>query len=438
MKSPISKLFCIPLLPLFLFICSPQFVVSQQTTTPDEAAVLERAQELRGTVQRNAAGRILGLDITSAELTLADMQLIARLPDIETIRLVGPAVNDAYVETLRGLTTLHTVDIQNSSITDRSLVILAELPNIHTLRLRRNLNFTDRAITLFAEFPNLRELRILYNAFTPMALFDLGNLTTVRVLDLRALPITDSTLMFIGDLENLEELRVRSSSVTNNGVAHLKNCTNLRVLEFQDADVSTGLAEILKDFENLRFLRIFRCAPFGPDAITELGMLTQLDTLELRGLACSPEALRALKPLANLRSVEFSELGNVDSAVLLEVLQAFPDLHTIRLFGIPADDTIAAHIATRTGMRRVLLPATAITDAGLEPLTTMEGLIALDIHANRIHITPQGAMVLSKFRDLRQLTIPETIDSPAFRAAMRENSPRIVITINSYAHVTGE
>gem|GEM_PF-2710862 len=400
--------------------------------TPEETAVRERVQQLGGTIRKNTAGRIVGVVVERNELTVADMQLIGKLTDLESIRLFGPAVSDAYVEALSGLTKLKSVDIENSTITDRSLEILKTLPEIETLALRRNLGFSDRAVALFAEFPSLQVLRILYNGFTPMALYDLELLTSIRVLDLRGLPVGDDTLIFLSGLENLEELRIRSDSVTNDGLEQLKGCTKLRILELQDSAITAGSGAIFKEMENLRFLRIFRCPGFGSEAIAELGVLTQLETLELRDQSCSNEALQALKPLVNLSSVEFSELRGVDTATILEVLQSYPKLHTVRIFAIPIDDTIPEYLATLPAMRRVLLPATAITDKGLEALTALERLETLDIHGNKQLITLEGAKVLGKLNDLRRLIIPETLDDPALRAIILENSPRCVFTVNTY------
>ena len=403
--------------------------------TPEEEAVRVRVQALGGSIRKNAGGNIDRIIVEREGLTLEDMQKIGKLTHLEWIRIVGPAINDSYVEALSGSATLKIVDIENSSITDKSLEILKQLPLIETLALRRNLQLTDRAVKLFAEFKNLKTLQILYNGFSAMSLYDLDKIKSVRVLDLRALPVGDDTLMCIADLENLEEIRIRSGSVTNEGVAELKKCKNLRIIELQDAGVSAGLAEALKDMENLRYLRIFRCANFSAQGISELGVLSQLETLELRDLSCSKEALLALKPLDKLKVVEFSELGNVDSPTVIEVLKSYPKLENIRIFAIPVDDTVAEYLATLPALRYVSLPATAITDKGLDALTVMT-LTLLDIHGNKIRITPEGAKVLGKFRDLRRLIIPETLDTPVIREELKKNSPRVVVTVNTYSQET--
>ena len=398
--------------------------------TPEETAVRERVQQLGGTIQKNPAGRIIRIIIESNELTVEDVQKIGKLTDLESIRLQGPVVNDEYVEALSGLTKLKSVDIENSSITDRSLEILKTLPDITTLALRRNVGFTDRAVKLFAEFPKLTVLRILYNGFSPMALYDLEALSSVRVLDLRGLPVGDDTLLFLANLEHLEDLYIRGT-VTNTGLVELKKCKKLKTLELQDADISPGCGEIFKEMESLRYLRVFRCDGLGARGISELGVVTQLDRLELRAMSCSNEALLALKPLVNLKIVEFSELSGVDSATIIEVLQSYPKLENIRIFAIPVDDTVPVFLATLPGLTSVSLPATAITDKGLDALTALN-LTLLDIHGNKERITLEGAKVLSKFVDLRRLIIPETLNDPALREEILKNSPRCVFTVNTY------
>ena len=389
-------------------------------------------EQLGGTCRKNSGGRIIGIVIESNDLTVGDMQLIGKLTDLESIRITGPSVNDGYVEAMSGLTKLKSVDIYNSTITDKSLEVLKTLPDISTLLLQRNLGLTDQAVALFAEFPKLQTLKILYNGFSPTSLFGLQKLTSIRVLDLRGLPIGNDTLMFIAKLENLEEIRIRSGTVTNLGIAQLKKCKKLKIVELQDTDISAGCVEHFREMEDLRYLRIFRCSQFGAEAIGELGVLTNLETLELRDMNCSNEALKALKPLTELKTVEFSELKGVDAATAIDVLQAYPKLESIRMFAMPVDDSMAKFLAAIPGLKHVYLPATQISDEGLDALTALD-LMSLDIHGNKEHITLEGARVLSKFKNLRRLILPETLDDPALKMEILKSSPRCNLTIRSYS-----
>jgi len=397
--------------------------------TPEETAVRERVVALGGSIRKNAEGRIDRVIIgNTSNLTLADAQAIGKLTSIAWIRLVGPTITDEYVEALSGLTNLKIVDFENSNITDRSLEILKACPEIHTLDLRRNLGLTDNAIKLFAEFPKLQTLNILYNGFTESSLYDLDQLQSVRILDLRALPVTDGVLMFIADMENLEEIYIRSNSVTNAGIAELVNCPKLRAIELQDSSIGVGSGAIFAEMKSLRFLRIFRGGQFGAEAVAELGVLTDLERLELRELGCSNEALLALKPLTQLKIVEFSELPNVDAATVIDVLKSYPKLESISIFSIPADDTVASFLATVPTLRSITLRETAITDAGLDALTALADLTFLDIRGNQERLTAQGMLVLGKFKNLQRLIFPATLDNPALRSAILENSPRCVFS----------
>jgi len=401
--------------------------------TPEEKAVRERVTQLGGTCTNNREGKIIGVRIENNELSLADVQMIAKLTDLESIRMTGPSVTDEYVEAISGLTKLKSVDIENSNITDKSLEILKTLPEIETLSLRRNVEFTDQAIALFAEFPNLKTLNILYNGFSPASLFGLGKLTSVQSLDLRALQVGDDTLLFIAKLENLEEIHIRSTLVTNAGIAFLKRCKNLKIVELQDTEISRGCTEHFKEMGNLRSLRIFRAKEFGAEAILELGVLTNLETLELRGMNCSNEALKALKSLTALKTLELSELTDVDEETVIDVLKTFPKLENIRMFAMPVGDATAAYLATVPTLKSIGIPATAITDKGLESLTAIQGLTSLDIHGNKELITLEGARILARFKNLRRLIIPETLDDNALKSEILKSSPRCVITPRTYS-----
>ena len=428
---------CVVLLSLvFLAVCQGQTPVVP-AETPEETAVRERVALLGGSIRKNAEGRIDRVIVeNTTNLTLADMRAIGKISSLEWIRIVGPSITDEYVETLNDLMNLKRVDIENSNITDKSLEMLKTRTEIHTLELRRNLGLTDQSIKLFAEFPKLETLKILYNGFSPVSLFGLGKLKSVRVLDLRALQVGNDTLLFIASLEKLEEIRIRSGSVTNVGIEQLAKCPNLKIIELQDTSVGAGSGEIFKNMKSLRSLRIFRGSEFKADAVAELGVLTDLETLELRGIGCSNEALRALKPLSQLKIVEFSELPGVDSATIIDVLKSYPKLESINIFAIPIDDTVASFLATIPALRSVSLPATAITDSGLDALTALTDLTLLDIFGNKERITVQGAGVLSKFKNLRRLIIPETLDDPALKSEILKSSPRCVITVKTYSQET--
>jgi Leucine-rich repeat (LRR) protein len=402
--------------------------------TPEEKVVRERTAQLGGSIQKNTDGRITRVIIENDNLKLEDAQAIGKLTSLEWIRLAAPSVDDDYVEALSGLVNLKIVDIENSNITDKSLEMLKALPEIHTLGLRRNEKLSDNAIKLFVDFPKLHTLRILYNGFSSASLFDLGNLKAIKILDLRALPVDDTALMFIGDLETLEEIHIRSGSVTNTGLKELARCPKLKILELQDTSVSAGSAEIFKEMKSLRSLRIFRAEKFGAEATAELGILTDLETLELRGVGGSNEALLALKPLVQLKTVEFSELPNVDSATVIDVLKCYPKLDRINIFGIPVDDTVASFLATVPTLRSVSLPATAITDKRLDALTALTELTLLDIHGNKERITLEGARVISKFSNLRRLIIPETLKE--LETEIPKVLPRCTVSIKTYSHET--
>ena len=404
--------------------------------TPEEQVVRERAAVLGGSIRKNAEGRIDRVIIANNDLTLADAKAIGKLTSLEWIRMAGPSITDEYVEALSDLPNLKIVDISNSIITDKSLEMLKTRTGIHTLELQRNLQLSDNAIKLFAEFPNLQTLKILYNGFSSASLYNLDSLKSVRILDLRGLPVGDDTLMFLADLENLEEIRIRSISVSNEGLAELAKSPKLKTIELQDTSISPGSAESFKEMKSLRSLRIFRGSKFTAEAVEELGILTNLTTLELREVGCNNEALLALKPLTQLKIVEFSEL-TVDSATMVEVLKSYPKLESIRIFAIPVDDTVASLLATVPTLKSVSLPATAITDKGLEALSVLSDLTLLDIHGNEARLTVQGsASALGNFKNLRRIIMPGTLNTPAVRSAILEGSPRCQIDTKVYSQGT--
>ena len=102
------------------------------------------------------------------------------------------------------------------------------------------------------------------------------------------------------------------------------------------------------------------------------------------------------------------------------------------MFAMAVDDSVAEFLATVPSVKSIALPATAITDKGLAALTALD-LTTLDIHGNKELITLPGAQVLSRFKNLRRLILPETLDDPALKSEILKSSPRCNITIRAYS-----
>jgi hypothetical protein len=100
------------------------------------------------------------VDIRSRSVTDEGAEVLANLPNLETIWLRSPDITDRTVERLvlynRKLTT---VFLHNTSITDRSVQALASLPNLKTLVVRRT-NVTGECIASICQIRGLVQLDI--------------------------------------------------------------------------------------------------------------------------------------------------------------------------------------------------------------------------------------------------------------------------------------
>lgn len=414
--------------------------IKQLPETEDEKAAREIVEYYEGSITKSPEGRIIGirLDYTDG-LELEEVEAFAKLSDLESIYLEGVSINDKHIAALSGLKKLNSVSIVNSErVTIESIKSLKELPELKSLLLRRNDGLKDDSLVLLKSFPKLEKLHILNAYFSEIALeINLGGFTKLKSLDVRNLPVNDNILKTFDKMQNLEELLIKSK-VGDAGIEALVKCGKLNRLVLTDTLITPAAVNSLKKMKNLKRLNIFRADRLKEEGVASLGQLTQLETLELRNMVSSNEAIGKLKTLKSLKLIELSEM-NIEPAAIIDLLKALPKLERVMIFAVPlVDDSIPKYLASVPGIRQIRLKSTNISDEGLMALTALKKLNRLDIVDNKIKITPQGAeAAFAKMTSLNELFIPETIDTEAVRAAIEKASPGCFVKVDTYSQETG-
>lgn len=324
----------------------------------DDAAT--HVQRLGGTVEVNAAGDIVAVDLS------------------------GSWANDGDLRWLDAIDTLQRINLSRTRITGKALEPLRALTEVRELRLQ------------FAEF---------------LTATDIGHVVTwsqLRHLDLRGTRVDSGVFERLVPLSSLESLDISSTEVDDEGFEELAALPLLTTLRC-GANRLSGLAlTVLKTVPNLVHLDVggyqrvdsgLWGLPLTEQNLERLGDLTQLETLSLRGAKLTDRGsdrpgsdlaiktdivgLDALAPLVNLRSLDLGDLP-ISSADLgwLPQLTQLEQLDVDGAFEI--NDAAAAALSGLSHLKRLNLAGSTISDAGLAQLAQLESLKQLTVGGTQV------------------------------------------------------
>ena len=200
-------------------------------------------------------------------------------------------------------------------------------PELGNLTSLRELNLPWNSLTgpvppELGNLTSLENLSLQRNRLTGPIPPELGNLTSLRTLNLGQTDLTGPIPPEFGNLTNLEELRLEETDLTGPIPPELGNLTSLRELNLLDNDLTGPIPPELGNLTRLERLWLERNALTGP-VPPELGNLTRLERLWLERNDLTgpiPPELGNLTRLEELRLEENAltgpvppELGNLTS-----------------------------------------------------------------------------------------------------------------------------
>jgi hypothetical protein len=344
-------------------------------------AAAARVAELGGQVTRAADGRLAGIAIADGSgLTLADMQLFAGLPGLESLSLLNcRALDDTFVEALGPARGLRELALTNSAVTDAGVAALAAaFPDLVELDLSSNTNLTGAAMRSIASLDHLERLSLVQNRFNDLHTRRLKTLEHLAVLDLRGnMEAGDMTLGTAGGLPKLRALKHRSTIVTDDGIERLAASGSLAALLMQDFAISDAAGRHLAGCRSLASLEVFRCQGFGTPGVLALAGLP-LERLTLRDLPqVGDDALAVVAQLPKLRRLTLHELASVGDEGLAR-LAAAGGLQVLDLWAMPlVSDASARVIAGLPALEELSVRETAMTAAALDAIMANERITSL-------------------------------------------------------------
>jgi internalin A len=278
-------------------------------------------ETLGGSVTRDAAGRITGVDLRATWVTDTDLRKLSRYP---------------------GLTYL---DLSLTHITDQGMQEIKNLTGVVELNL------------CFAEY------------VTDEGLAAIKGWKKLRRLNLRGTKISDTTLEHISGLTTLESLNASSAMVTDVGLERLSSLTNLRELSIGGNELGDAGLQALRQLPGLTYLDL--SGRQGTDSnvwtisMSEKGLDALLTLRELRELRFGCTSLGV-----GVEGTRFATVSAMNvTEEWLEQLKALPKLERLKLQGCDrVGDNAASLLARFPMLMDIDLKGTSVTEKGVAVL----------------------------------------------------------------------
>lgn len=153
-----------------------------------------------------------------------DFLPLAGVP-LNDVRLEGCRyVGDACAASLAGFPTLRKVEIHMTGVTDAGVKALSALP-LETLWLGPRI--TDDGMRFIGDIPTLRHLDLCAHMITDEGAAALAKLREIETLWLTRCSIGDASVPVLSGLKSLRELNVSFTGITGEGLARLRRALPL-------------------------------------------------------------------------------------------------------------------------------------------------------------------------------------------------------------------
>lgn len=259
----------------------------------------------------------------------------------------------------------------------------------------------------------------------------LGQLDGLQALDLNGQTIGDAGLMHVSSLTGLRRLHIASAQISDKGLAALESLTNLQDLQllwcWNITDAGMGHLAAIRNLRRLSISEVSELSNAGVGKFAALRNLRELDLTfnehltdaVLEPLQSLPQLRRlelaydehggtgGLRHLAGFRALESLVIYQAVRDADLDSLQVLPKLKSLSLiYGEQLTDEGLANFEKLPGLEDLYVCNLArVTDAGLQHLSRLSHLTALNIWGDAFELADNGLGHISRVASLRKLRL---------------------------------
>jgi Leucine Rich Repeat (LRR) protein len=245
----------------------------------------------------------------------------------------------------------------------------------------------------------------------------------------------DADLALVKDLPHVRTLDATEvRGVTDKGLEYLEGHPGLRALKLERSSVTDAGMPYLQKIPNLEDLDIRRLG-ITVAGYNEIGKITGLKRLRVvyNSLNFKDECLLAIKDLKNLELLDMQDC-NLPTEKGLVVLQGFPKLRNLRMYGPNVNDKVLSYLKGAKDLRVLSLEqCSGITPAGFDEIKGMNNLTELALYGAlqttdaavaklggltklqklELRSTPISSLALSYVKDLKNLKVLDLSETAA-------------------------
>lgn len=349
---------------------------------PRFVAAVRKIDELRGQLEFDSEGRLVGADLASDRISVtnAEVQRLLALPNLKRLRVSGSALGRQGIEHISQLSGLAELALWNVPLDNDKLGLLGSLKALTSLSIHRTALLSDAGLVHLRRFPKLTHLALVEVGITDRGVAQIvRDLPKLRLLDLRnCAQVTNAGIEHLRGLAGLRVLRLGGHQINDQTLAIVGRMPSLVGLTVQEAVISDAGLPLLRDLP-LEELQLFRCYGISDEGLAHLAAFTKLRRLMLRDLAITGSGLAVVRHMPELTSLRLSETGVGDAAM--------------------------GHLMGLAKLRRLELRQTRVSDAGMEAVGRLEALEYLDLSATQMG--DLGVARLARLSKLRFLDLAQ-------------------------------
>lgn len=231
------------------------------------------------------------------------------------------------------------------------------------------------------EAGHVTRLTLTFNNLSGGIAAELGNLTSLRDIDLYGNRLTGSIPAEVGNLAHLQRFRLGDNQLSSSIPPQLGNLATLQELNLYGNQLTGGIPPELGNLSNLEYLSLSNNQITG-DISPELGNLTKLHSLYLGNNQLSG----SIPPqLGNLTSLQYLGLGNNQlSGPIPPQLGSLTNLVYLFLFQNQLTGNIPSQLGNLTGLQSLSLGGNQLSGSIPPELGNLTNLRSLSLSGNQL------------------------------------------------------
>ena len=196
---------------------------------------------------KNEQGQVIGLDLSRAGFEVGELEMLERLPNLQSLNLSLSSVTDADLKHIDLLPELKTLDLGGTFITGEGLADLAGNATIESLNLQHCPKFKVENFKHLQDWSALTSLTASHMVIRgDQALEYIARIPNLTYFDMLGVGASDEGLRQLSEMSQLQMLNIGGPKITDEGLEHLKNLKQLGSLTLQNTAVTSRGVRMLK------------------------------------------------------------------------------------------------------------------------------------------------------------------------------------------------